>query len=1730
MKHTIEAAKPRSPSSQRPFRLRRSRHATAGLGGSASLIAAGLNLAWLLLLGETARAQQVVRVWSGGSHYVARVPADITNVAAFAPGGFHCLVLRNDGTAAGWGNDKDGQVRIPPDATNLLALAAGGDHSLALRRDGTVIGWGRNWDGQASPPPNATNVIAVTAGWAHSVALRGDGTAVAWGNNAYGQTAVPVLATELQAVAAGYYHTVALRTDGTVVTWGWDVPTPAEATNVAAVAAGWEHTLALRHDGTVVAWGDDSFGQCTVPAEATNVTSIAAGYYFSVARRADGKVLAWGRNSPWLQELRSAPANLSTIAAGEDYVVGLSEEGPPAFGPQPQVVSAAASGQALLAPSVRSARSTSFQWYRNGVAIPGATNRTLAISQASLAHAGTYVLEAQNAHGPSFSPPMILEVRPAAESISCAGGWGNNNHGQLFTPGTAQSPKAISAGAYHVLALNEDGRVVAWGKNSDGQTSVPPAATNVIRIAAGGDHSLALLADGTVVGWGRDWDGQATSPGDLTNAIQIAAGWAHSLALRADGTVVGWGNNQYSQADVPALPLPAVAIAAGYYHSLALLADGRLASWGVHDPPPESLTNVVAIAGGWAHSLAVLADGSVVAWGDNRYGQCDVPASATNIVAVSAGWWHSLALRADGTILAWGAPHCGVLQIPAGLRNVSGIAAGEEFSFALVRTGPPIVEAQPWNVVTHQGGRIVLVGQVSGTAPVAAQWLRDGQPIPAATNRALVLADATPADNGTYSLTLSNASGITSSSPVDVLVRPEPQVLPPVRQYVVAPGVSLCLDSVAFGAPPLAYRWQFGSTPLQDSERLSGATSARLCLAQARLQDSGTYYLCVSNTFGVITQAVAELTVSPIIAWGEFLQSELYVPPGVADVVSLAAGESHGLALDSNGLLTAWGDNTYHQCSVPTEIASAAAAGKNHSLALLVDGQVIAWGDNSQGQTNVPFMPYPSTAIAAGTYHNLALNIHGNVTAWGANASGQCNVPDTATNVVALAAGDTFSLALRADGTVVSWGNLPPKALSNVLALSACGPHAIALHADGSVSTWGTTANALDSPPPQATNAVAVAAGAKHFLALLRSGELLAWGENDSGQITVPPLGTNIARICAGHSCSLALVDAGQFSQPAPVRNFLGYRNSDVLLAGNTGPGACRWLRDGVLIPGQNNPFFIIEDAQTNQSGNYELVVTFPSGIEHRQVFSVAITPAPPHMIAPLPPSRTNVFGTDASISGHLAGEEPISYSWQLNGVPLVDGPGVSGAASRNLLLHGVDYADAGLYSLMAENPYGRAIVGATFLHVTPIVALGSALYPPVAPPISATNVISVGGGSGPSMALRADGTVAVWGSTSWGQDLVPSAATNMVEAWSTIWSGWGLRADGSCVFWSTRPHQQVPADLTNVIALAPGDYLSAAVRADGTVSAWGSDNSFGQLNVPAAATNAIAVAVSDGACLVLRRDGSLVSWGAAYAGGGQVPAAATNVAAIAAGSYHFLALRRDGSVIGWGSSQDPSKVPSGATNLVAISAAGSTSLALRADGTLFEWGPSPEIQVPSGISEFCAVAAGSPRSVALVNDRSPGLTFNQNLTVKRGASVILNGPKMGASITAYQWKRNGQNIVGATNSFYWIPRADLGHAGAYEVAVTNALRTLHGPATVLQVSDTPLLLTAERTTVNGAPALRLELLNFPDNTTAVVEASPDLQTWHPALTLQPPVSSEPILLPIAPDVTARFYRVRESY
>lgn len=447
-----------------------------------------------------------------------------------------------------------------------------------------------------------------------------------------------------------------------------------------------------------------------------------------------------------------------------------------------------------------------------------------------------------------------------------------------------------------------------------------------------------------------------------------------------------------------------------------------------------------------------------------------------------------------------------------------------------------------------------------------------------------------------------------------------------------------------------------------------------------------------------------------LVAWGSDA-SELLTPPDDTDGIMVAASSSARLLLRRDGTILSW---SYDGDGFATDIDLVVVAGvtltniqaitasENNCLALRRDGTMVGWGAGiaTPNVSNV-------VAIATGGYHCLGLRSDGTVIGWGDNSLGQTNTPAGATNVVAVAAGNFSSLALRADGSVCVWGNITsiPPHVTNCVAIAAAENYCLAMRADGSVIGWGANFEGHTPAPNNPTDIRAIASGYQHNVALRANGTLLAWGGN------VPDSATNITAIAAGASHNLAL-----------------RTNGTVVAWGDNSSGKC--------------------DVPSNATN----IIAIGAGSDH-----------------------TVVARRDGGV-----------MSWGNND----DGQSTVPVGITNIVA-----VAAGFKCSLALRTDGKV-----FGWGTPYNSASSV-------PSSATNVVAIAACRSHALALKADGSVIAWGANDWGQSHVPDSATNVVAIAAGDEHSVALRADGTVVAWGRGTHGQttLPLDATNVVAIAAG-------------------------------------------------------------------------------------------------------------------------------------------------------------------------------------------------------------------------------------------------------------------------------------------------------------------------------------
>ncbi|HEX2923103.1 MAG TPA: hypothetical protein VHS28_03640 [Chloroflexota bacterium] len=357
-------------------------------------------------------------------------------------------------------------------------------------------------------------------------------------------------------------------------------------------------------------------------------------------------------------------------------------------------------------------------------------------------------------------------------------------------------------------------------------------------------------------------------------------------------------------------------------------------------------------------ATAATTAGNPWSWGYNAYGQLgdgtselsNVPiqvGGVEDVIAISGGLAHTLTLKSDGTLWAWGnnsvgqVGNGGASDAPSGptevqgIDHVIGIGTGVEHSVALKSDGTV------WAWGGNRYGQLGVGTTEDRALPVQVANLDRVTNIAAGGSRNLARrSDGTFWGWGTPGL---GGAGFSSEA---------------VR-----------LSPVQIGGP-------------------AGVVELAVGIDHSMVVKDGMVYSWGLNKYGQLGDGTFDDHTGDLVA-----------AKGLKDVVAVAAGSYHSLALKKTGSLVAWGWNgsgqlgngTTTDSNTPVQVKGlsgvvAMAAGWYHSIAVTQDGSVWVWGDNLYGklgdgsykQSSVP-RKLPGfagvTGVGAGADYSLAVRV-----------------------------------------------------------------------------------------------------------------------------------------------------------------------------------------------------------------------------------------------------------------------------------------------------------------------------------------------------------------------------------------------------------------------------------------------------------------------------------------------------------------------------------------------------------------------------------------------------------------------------------------------------------------------------------------------------------------------------------------------------------------------------------
>ncbi|MFA5343012.1 MAG: Ig-like domain-containing protein [Kiritimatiellia bacterium] len=182
----------------------------------------------------------------------------------------------------------------------------------------------------------------------------------------------------------------------------------------------------------------------------------------------------------------------------------------------------------------------------------------------------------------------------------------------------------------------------------------------------------------------------------------------------------------------------------------------------------------------------------------------------------------------------------------------------ESASATLTVNSAPAITVQPENQVALAGQAAVFSVTASGTAPLSYRWYKNGEAIEDATEGGYTTPAALLDDNGAvYSVVVSNAFGAVTSASATLTVNSAPEIVAQPVDQTVAAGQTATFNVTAIGTEPISYQWR------RNGVAIEGATDDSYTTPEAVFDDNGaTYSVAISNAFGAVTSAGANLTVT----------------------------------------------------------------------------------------------------------------------------------------------------------------------------------------------------------------------------------------------------------------------------------------------------------------------------------------------------------------------------------------------------------------------------------------------------------------------------------------------------------------------------------------------------------------------------------------------------------------------------------------------------------------------------------------------------------------------------------------------------------------------------------------------------------------------------------------------------------------------------------------------------
>jgi len=158
----------------------------------------------------------------------------------------------------------------------------------------------------------------------------------------------------------------------------------------------------------------------------------------------------------------------------------------------------------------------------------------------------------------------------------------------------------------------------------------------------------------------------------------------------------------------------------------------------------------------------------------------------------------------------------------------------------------PLITAQPTNQLARPGTNVTFTVSAYSPSPITYQWQANGTNLAGAPQATLTLTNVQLADDGVYTVIVTDTAGSATSAPAHLWILVNPLILQPPLSQTVVEGGDVTLSAVISGnPPPFLFQWRRGSTILTNI--VQNERTGFFTLTSVQTNQGGLHRVCITN-------------------------------------------------------------------------------------------------------------------------------------------------------------------------------------------------------------------------------------------------------------------------------------------------------------------------------------------------------------------------------------------------------------------------------------------------------------------------------------------------------------------------------------------------------------------------------------------------------------------------------------------------------------------------------------------------------------------------------------------------------------------------------------------------------------------------------------------------------------------------------------------------------------------